>query len=474
MVRFAVLCGLAFIALAGWAVSSPIGSSPDDDYHLGSIWCASTAPTGSCTVDGDVVVIPTRLVWSSGCYAFQADISGLCVMSIPADQKGTTGLGRVNQTGLYPQGYYDVMGLLVGQDIIRSVYLMRILNVLLAVILAAIALALAPVGLRQAGLLGILATCGPLGWFLIGSNNPSGWAIIAIALIGVAFLAHALAPGSWRSRGAFAMALVFLAMAVGSRADAAAYAVVVTGALWVGLMLHPGVPRPRKISATVLAAVTTTVGLIGYRSAAQGDLAVSNVYGGGVRSSEYVFQNIVNLPDVILGGLGYWNLGWLDTPLPKGVPILATLLVGGIVIAGLRFTPRWYGLPWLIIVAALIAIPLRVYYVNGMVVGELIQPRYLLPLLPICVALPILRGNGEFRFKWSRGQSLTIGLVVFIVFSVSLHVNIRRYVTGTDSVALNLTPGAEWWSSTTIGPMTVWIISIAAAAAFLALARRTY
>ena len=31
---------LAILALACWALASPVGSSPDDNFHLASIWCA--------------------------------------------------------------------------------------------------------------------------------------------------------------------------------------------------------------------------------------------------------------------------------------------------------------------------------------------------------------------------------------------------------------------------------------------------
>jgi hypothetical protein len=465
---------LAFVALGAWAVSSPVGSSPDDDYHLGSIWCASTAKPGSCAFDGTNYVVPARVVWSSGCYAFHADISGLCVTSIPADQKVGTSPERANKTGLYPQGYYDVAGLFVGSDVSRSVYIMRLFNVLLAVLLGGLVLAVAPAGLRQAGLLGMIAACGPLGWFLLGSNNPSAWAVISVGFIGIAFLAHVFAPTPRRAWLAAVLVLLLLGMAVASRADAAVYVAIVVGALWVGLLLHRGIERARRISSTVLAAVVVVIGFVGYRAAVQGDVAASDVYGGGVRGTEFIFQNLMNLPNVLLGSLGYWELGWLDTTLPKGVPIIATMLVGGLVLIGLRTTPRWYLVPWLLIVGALVAIPLRVYYVNGLVVGELIQPRYLLPLLPICIALPLLRGNGDTRLKLSRSQAAVIGSIVFIVFAISLHVNIRRYVTGNDSVALNLSAGAEWWSSLTVGPMVTWLIACAAAAGFLILARREY
>ena len=33
------LLASVFALGVAWAVSSPVGASPDDDYHLGSIWC---------------------------------------------------------------------------------------------------------------------------------------------------------------------------------------------------------------------------------------------------------------------------------------------------------------------------------------------------------------------------------------------------------------------------------------------------
>lgn len=41
--RPALLGGLLLVLMLltglGWAVSSPVESSPDEDFHLGSIWC---------------------------------------------------------------------------------------------------------------------------------------------------------------------------------------------------------------------------------------------------------------------------------------------------------------------------------------------------------------------------------------------------------------------------------------------------
>ena len=52
--------------------------------------------------------------------------------------------------------------------------------------------------------------------------------------------------------------------------------------------------------------------------------------------------------------------------------------------------------------------------------------------------------------------------------SVALHVNMRRYVTGTDSQGWNLNSGLEWWwEGSILSPMLVWAIGSLAFAALL-------
>ena len=75
----AVVCG------AMWALSSPPGSSPDDNYHQTTIWCVgATSSTSPCrtvgtseTTGGRVVEVPA-LVGNPNCYAFAPAESGSC------------------------------------------------------------------------------------------------------------------------------------------------------------------------------------------------------------------------------------------------------------------------------------------------------------------------------------------------------------------------------------------------------------
>lgn len=49
--RALLILGIGLLAIAGlgaWAFASPAGSSPDDDYHLASIWCAQGERDSIC------------------------------------------------------------------------------------------------------------------------------------------------------------------------------------------------------------------------------------------------------------------------------------------------------------------------------------------------------------------------------------------------------------------------------------------
>ena len=60
---------LAVLSFGSWAFSSAVGSAPDDDYHLTSIWCSSFGGD-TCEVDpgGEGVYIPEALREAIYCY----------------------------------------------------------------------------------------------------------------------------------------------------------------------------------------------------------------------------------------------------------------------------------------------------------------------------------------------------------------------------------------------------------------------
>ena len=70
----------AILTLGAWAFASPIGSTPDDDYHLVSIWCGQGFRDGICEEGSEPreVVVRETLMEYSFCYAGKPDKTGGC------------------------------------------------------------------------------------------------------------------------------------------------------------------------------------------------------------------------------------------------------------------------------------------------------------------------------------------------------------------------------------------------------------
>ncbi|MDQ1247068.1 MAG: hypothetical protein QG597_1438, partial [Actinomycetota bacterium] len=101
-----------WLGSAAWAVSSPVASSPDDDYHLAMIYCAGGK--ADCERGG------ARM---RPCFAFSAAVTGDCtppanipLPTSPGDaRRATFDLGTLTTpatygiiTGWYPPLYYEV------------------------------------------------------------------------------------------------------------------------------------------------------------------------------------------------------------------------------------------------------------------------------------------------------------------------------------------------------------------------------
>ncbi len=112
------------------------GSSPDDDYHLASIWCPPPVQTSGCAWtqanDGsaEAVSVPFRVAWPA-CFAFHPAESAMCTDALTP---GMTWTPRFDRGG-YPGPYYHVMHVFTSDHVGQSVVVMRLFNVLIAVLL---------------------------------------------------------------------------------------------------------------------------------------------------------------------------------------------------------------------------------------------------------------------------------------------------------------------------------------------------
>ncbi|MEZ5117556.1 MAG: DUF2142 domain-containing protein [Candidatus Nanopelagicales bacterium] len=458
-----LLVGLLLFAVGvGWALSSPQGSSPDDDFHLASIWCARGNSEGLCDLQGPGAnpgernaFVPQDVV-RSPCFAMDATQSGICEAELGSEPTPA----RVND-GVYPGAFYSAMHAFVGDSVARSVLAMRLANLLLASLLVGAAIALARPLARRAAVLGWLGTLVPLGLFVIPSTNPSSWAVAGVGTYWVFLLRWCRGPrGGVRDVGrwiAGVLAVVSAALAVAGRGDAAVYLAVATAAV---LLLS--VPSWRALATWPMAlpaAVVVLAAVMFLRTGQSG--ALSGIGAGTGRVGWGLLRdNLLDLPTFFAGvwGLG-WGLGWLDTPVSGGAAGLAVALAG--VLAGLGLAAWWWrkGLAILLLLASLVAVPLWVLQRGGNVVGENVQPRYLLPLVVVTAGVVLLAKDARGTSSWTLRTPVAI--LVVLLFSVAqllaLRDQMRRYTTGIDAVGSDLS-GAEWWWESPVPPPSTWLV----------------
>ncbi|MCB2413620.1 DUF2142 domain-containing protein [Demequina sp. TTPB684] len=471
---------LALMTLGAWAFASPVGASPDDDYHLVSTWCA-LGGSEACTEVEDYNLRQVSTAFdASRCYAMDSDKSAACQAREGLSLDGpTVDSPRGNFQNKYPDVFYGTMRLFAGDDLVRSALVMRLVNVTLFVGLATALAALMSSSRRQTLLWGWLVTMVPLGLFLIPSNNPSSWSITGVGTAFIALLGWYESHGK-RRWALGAMYVVGIVMAAGSRSDGAIYA---AGATLVAALLTSSRNRDWLIRSALPFAGLVVILLL-FLTTNQADVGVDGISGGGSVStpgsgSESVAEptggfaltayNLLMVPYLWTGVWGTWALGWFDTVLPSIVPWAASAAFIAVAFAGLALLTWRKVIATVGVLTVLTAFPVYLLTAGGDVVGDQFQPRYLLPLIVLFAFVLVTAAPGRRTVRFTRVQTAVLLGALALANLVALQVNIRRYVTGADTQGFNLGAGAEWWwHGAFIGPTGVWLIGSLSFAALLA------
>jgi len=470
-----VLVVIGVIGLLGtgyaWIVSSPTGTSPDDDYHQTSIWCPTPIEKHCPIVGTDdeghpIVEVPQTVVLSTPALAFSRETSGFNLTGL--SDSVMQGTNRVDD-GDYPGFYYDFMHMFVEHDVDRTILVVRWVNFTIAVVMFGAALLL--LGTAQKRLLVYTLICGalPINFYFTTSVNPSSWAYTGIASLWIGLEGFFTSHGA-RRVGLGAVALLGAVLASAARTDASMYCVIIAVAV---TLFHLRRVWGRKLLLLVplAAAAVGTASYLSTRQAASLNVASS----GTVLSfgdSVYLFlSNAIHLRESLLL---FWtmDLGWSDVPSPIVVGDL--LLAVTIIWAGyclIKARCDWHKLAALVIVGGsiyllpLVFLQLHQSFLLG-VWG--FQVRYVAPLIIVFFGM-LMAGspaNDPPRLPWWLSAPCLIGLVV--AHGILLHSLIRRYTTGTDVTGFNLNPGAEWWRGGGPSPMGTWVLGSVGLAVALA------
>lgn len=456
---------LAFISLGIWAVASPIGASPDDDYHLASIWCAQEARHDLCAPDPDHSshrLVPPGIAMAP-CFVADPSQSAAC-QEWPEATGPTQSMSHGNWINAYPPLYYAAFNPLASYEVEDAALTMRFVSVFLFVAITTAIAVLVPRDLRVPLIAGWVITMVPLAGHLIASNNPGSWAVIGVGNAWVA------AYGWFRTVGKRAWALgaltvVSVLMAAGARTDAAVYSMMCLG---IASVLAFARTKAYALKL-ILPGVLVLIAGIFFLASGNSDVATGGLNGGidaGTLEGEPRNQasvlafNLISIPMLWQGMFGSWGLGWLMETWPgfSMVEFGAGATFVALVSLGLRIMPWRKASMVIALIATLYALPVYVLTVGMSVVTENVQPRYLVPLVVVLGGL-FLIGTDERRVRPTHWHVIPAVVLLTVANSVALYGTLRRYVTGFDVEQLSLDAGAEWWwDNAPLGPTAVWIV----------------
>jgi hypothetical protein len=456
-VSVVVVLAAALVSGICWSLASPIGASPDDDYHQASIWCPVPLSAGECGVeraaDGSLksIEVPKSVAQSAACFAFHPEVSGSCTTHISDTQ--TIRTDRFNK-GEYPGAYYRVMHVFVGPWVERSVAMMRIFNVVLAVLLLGGLALIANTGQRRLLGMALLAPMIPLGIFLTASVNPSGWAFVGLAVAALGLLIAADAQTRTRHLVATGIAIVGAAQAVSARGDAGPYLCVTTAAVAIATVRWEKGWLLTRLPGFV---VIGLIGLVTFVTNSQAGLIGSTPNKVIDKPTHLFYYNLTELPNILIGMFGGWALGWLDNPMPAVVSSSSLFAAIFVIVTGIQRFPLRKALSAGLIAIVLVALPLKLLQQLGEKVGFWVQPRYLLPLAPVLLALLAYDHVHRGAVRITRSQAVIAAVFISLANALGLYTTLRRYLTGLDGPVI-LGRDIEWWWPGVPGPRVIFVM----------------
>lgn len=477
---------LSLVTFGSWAVGSSVGSSPDDQVHMASIWCSGFAGE-ECEVIEETGerLIPAGLK-DAMCTTQNPFQSAGCQPLLNLQDPPMVPTVDVNTvTGAYPPGFYMTMNLFVQDDIERAITTMRFVNGALFTLIALILWWSVPARIQQPLLWGWLFTLTPLGFFMISSVNPSSWAIMSVGFGWLALLGFLETTDLRKATALTATYAITAVMAFSSRTDSAVFfiltsllAVFLARGNWRKILRRlwlPLIPLTIAVSNVAFRGVND-VGQLGVIAEGFGSRTVSrygeplpwakgaNAEPTGDFDWNLLWNNIWDIPGLWLGFVGgypFGSLGWLDTLLPQFVPFSLMFVISAIAFTGLQNSAWRKRVAIVGIILGAWVLPVYLLQLGGFIAGEEFQPRYLLPIFTVLVAVTLLRDDESPPIPWGLFRLVALWVPLSVAFSISLHTGIRRYTTGFGLGGLDLDAQREWWwmfLPTFASANTVWAI----------------
>ena len=445
----------SFIFLGSWALSSPIGSSPDEGSHLVGIWCTEINKSVKCNNSEGPSKFSSQLSGDESCYLYDADQSAGCLQSQEEVYKELSGFNEIK--------FYNFLNSFVSDNIIMSVIIMRFINVFIL----SVCIVFAFIYLRKDIFVGTVfsfMTVGlPLGFYLVTSINTTSWVILG-SIFFIPYIFEIVTNLSVRTIPLIIVTMLLTYIYLGSRQD---------GILFLGISIVSSIPilaykiknfdffikmlKHNNLSRIVISLISLiTLYLIYFVSSEISKRASLGLYASTQNVTNW--DIVYRFTSLISGALGGWGLGSLEVDMPGVVSVSSLFIFFSVIFISLGKSVIHSKLTLLIYVYFLIFVIWIFLFKSQLFVGQWLQPRYILPIMFGLMSTSFV-GIRQDLDKTFVSQIKIFIFLSTVCFAIGQHTLLRRYTHGLDELYLNLDQNKEWWwNFLPISPMQLLMI----------------
>lgn len=468
---------LMWFSLAGWAFVSPVGASPDEDFHQTMIYCAATNNDPShCSPEG---------VRKGSCFSMNPAVSASCSKDAELKMPAAT---RTDWSTVLPL-YHKTFSWVVGEDLGTTTIRVRLLNVTLAVVAAFMSIGLSIPSLRRPVAISWLVTSVPVGNYFIASINSSSWAIISVASIWGPLLSILMAPGTSQSakftqsgktlqRVAFVVFCMIIGL--GSRNETFVWILLEFAAVIIYWACGYNLFKT-KIKYLVASVLFIGVGFYCFS-----DLLTQPLLKAGLQSHMSIYRALYNyvvypewrtlqltinslLGSFALSGVPGGELGTHDVPTTAIASFFVTIGLAGSALLGLQYLNLAKVIGLAFITSSLFFISTFLWSLAS---WDIYQPRYFLPIIYVILGFALLPTVGQMTFNRAQWGAVFMSAALancIMMLSTELRFlfgsvyQVTRYPLNLEAPEINPTrlvnielPG--WWlASDWASPLGLWL-----------------
>jgi hypothetical protein len=459
-----------FITLTCWSLSNPPGSTPDEWFQLGSIWCTNGVDGKHCL---ELYLGDEKSPYATGL----ADIGGQsCLFDVRSAIERCSevrfGIYPRAVTG-YPVWYYRIMNFFIPIGNSLNVLSMRLFNSFIAVGLLGVQLVLSNKQRRTSLLTSFTFTLFPMSIFLIASIHPSGWALSGVANGWLFLLAATSKPRLERRKNwlAWASWAVCAGMCLVSRYEAFLFFLASNLIALLATRLTARTLNWRVLLPISVAGIGGGYALFHFNKIATWALKFPiNPQPGQIKNGQWITHWLLQTIAIPVEVLGTGLIGQRPLRIPDIVWIVGIALLGGVLLFSLIKTSAAQLITF---TGSLLMLSFIIMSFNGRMERDFLNlsGRYIIPLVPFIVGLCIYLSKSPVQLIEIRRLRILAITLLSITHTIALHSVIETYVDGQSYAFLPISVGESgwWWIGLPFGPNFIVLIGAVSFAKFLTL-----